>query len=106
MALKFRRLSVRQTTHALRHRVLNRAEFTSTQSSHDGAMRSASVAMTSGVTAAYNWTQSPASKGILFYTLDLRAELRQTSLSCVFCRNMNSNVSVKLNLSGNRRSGR
>ncbi len=31
----------------------------------NGAMRSASVAMTPGVTAAYNWTQSPASKGIL-----------------------------------------
>ena len=29
------------------------------------AMRSASVAMTPGVTATYNWTQSPASKGIL-----------------------------------------
>jgi len=34
------------------------------------AMRSASVAMTPGVTATYNWTQSPASKGILFYTPD------------------------------------
>jgi hypothetical protein len=42
----------------------------------NGAMRSASVAMTSGVTAAYNWTQFPASKGIPFYTPHLRALLR------------------------------
>ncbi len=83
----------------------------------NGAMRSASVAMAPGVTAAYDWTQfpviadigggigsqlasildaSPASKGILFDKPHLRAELRHRSLSCVFCRNMNSNVSVEL----------
>ncbi len=83
--------------------------------SMNGAMRSASVAMTPGVTAAYNWTQFPvtaniggcivtqlasildassASKGTLFDKPRLRAELRPRSLSCVFCRNMNSNVSV------------
>src|SRR5258708_7190825 len=83
----------------------------------NGAMRSASVAMTPGVTAAYNSTQfpviadigvasasnwplfldaSPASKGILFDKPHLRAELRHRSLPCVFCRNMNSNVSVEL----------
>jgi len=78
----------------------------------NGAMRSASVAMTPGVTAAYNCTQflgagigtrlaaildaSPASKGILFDKPHLRAELRPRSRSSVFCRNMNSNVSVEL----------
>ena len=78
----------------------------------NGAMRSASVAMTPGVTAAYNCTQflgadigtrlasildaSPASEGILFDKPHLRAELRPRSRSSVFCRNMNSNVSVEL----------
>src|SRR5260370_38468371 len=73
-----------------------------------GAIRSASVAMTPAVTAAYNCTQflgagigtrlasildaSPASKGILFDKPHLRAELRPRSRSSVFCRNMNSNV--------------
>ncbi len=83
----------------------------------NGAMQSASVAMAPGVTAAYDWTQfpviadigggigsqlasildaSPASKGILFDKPHLRAELRPRSRSSVFCRNMNSNVSVEL----------
>ncbi len=83
----------------------------------NGAMRSASVAMTPGVTAAYNCTQFPVIadigagigtrtglyprcfsrlKGILFDKPHLRAELRPRSRSSVFCRNMNSNVSVEL----------
>src|SRR5216684_509789 len=77
----------------------------------NGAMRSASVAMTPGVTAAYNCTQFPVIadigagigtrtglyprcfsrlKGILFDKPHLRAELRPRSRSSVFCRNMNS----------------
>jgi hypothetical protein len=83
----------------------------------NGAMRSASVAMTPGVTAAYNCTQfpviadigggigsqlasildaSPASKGILFDEPHLRTELRHRSLSCVFCGNTSLPVLVEL----------
>jgi len=68
----------------------------------NGAMRLASVAMTPGVTAAYNWIQfpvivdigggirtqlafildaSPASKGILFDKPHVRTELRPRSRS-------------------------
>ncbi len=83
----------------------------------NGATRSASVPMAPCVTADYKWTQFPViadigggigtklisildashvSKGIHFDKPQLRAELRHRSLSCVFCKNMNSNVSVEL----------
>ena len=97
MALKFRRLSAPQ---ASRHRVVNSTDLTSSQSSHE---RRDAVGQCGHDARRHSHLQLDtisASKGILFYTPDLRAELRQTSLSCVFCRNMNSNESVKLNLSG------
>ena len=99
MALKFRRLSAPQAKQVLRHRVVNSTDLTSSQSSHEP---SDAVGQCGHDTRRHSRLQLdtiPASKGILFYTPHLRAELRQTSLSCVFCRNMNSNVLVELELS-------
>src|SRR6266849_3225240 len=95
MALTFRRLSAPQ---ASRHRVVNSTDLTSSQSSHERRDAVGQCGHDAGRHSHLQLDTISASKGILFYTPDLRAELRQTSLSCVFCRNMNSNVSVKLNL--------
>src|SRR5260370_39999797 len=59
MALKFRHLSVPQAKLALRHREVNSTDLTTSQSSHETARCGRPVAMTPGVTAAYNWTQFP-----------------------------------------------
>jgi len=82
---------------ALRHRAANSTDLTSSQSSHERAIAVGQRGHDIRRHSRLQLTQSPASKGILFYTPHLRAphlraELRYRSLSCVFCRNMNSNV--------------
>src|SRR6266481_6026318 len=112
MALKFRHLSVPQAKQALRHRVSQSSHERRDavgQCGHDTSRHSrlqldtiaviADIGGGIGTQLASILDASPASKGILFDKPHLRAELRHRSLSCVFCRNMNSNVSVELDLS-------
>src|SRR5229473_7971988 len=112
MALKFRRLSAPQAKQVLRHRVVNSTDLTSSQSSHERGdavgqcghdFRRHSRLQLHTIPRRRHWHPtglyprcSPASKGIHFDKPHLRAELRPRSRSSVFCRNMNSNVSVEL----------
>jgi|SRR5882724_667250 len=104
MALKFRHLSVPQAQQALRYRVVNSLDLTSSQSSHE---RHDAVGQCGHDTRRHsrrhrhpNWPLSsmllPPQRHRFRQTAFESAVERDRSLCCAFCRNMNSNVSVEL----------